>query len=628
MSKITLTDLVNLENQTTAVNAINGNNQTLETAFDNTLSRDGTSPNTMGANLDMNSHHIVNLPTPTSNFDAVRYIDITSIGGGGSITLNPLPVGGTTGQALIKNSNTNFDATWSSTVAVNASSLVGTTLASNVVTSSLTTVGTLIAGATGVGFTVNFNTSTFAGALAVGAGGTGISSYAIGDILYASGATALSKLAAVAIGQPLISGGVTTAPSYTGSWTKFDTANTRLILSKISTVWNASGTTGLHIVGGNSGEARIELTAVNSDAVTVYTRLNGTLASSTPILNNDQIMGIVGAGIDTAGSTTMQQGPSLGVYAYENWNATNHGSGYQFFGIKNTTTSLVNFLTLREQRAGFGTESNPQYALTLSKHATTGIADPFGNDGIGLISADGGAIGVDMQTFGANSPFVTFFRAAGTNAAKVALSLGDIIGQVSAFGYAGAVSLYNGGAGIQMKANQAFSVGNAGTRLEIFTTPDASVTSAVMATFYGSKGLFIGASPADPGANSIASSGSIKSTAATSGVGYATGAGGVVTQGTNRTTGVTLNTVSGAITLFSQVNTAVSGATAQTFTVTNSAVAATDTVIVNQKSGTDSYLTFVTNVSAGSFKITNYTTGGTTNEAPVFTFNIIKGVIS
>jgi hypothetical protein len=45
-------------------------------------------------------------------------------------------------------------------------------------------------------------------------GGTGIASYTIGDIIYASGATALSKLAGVATGNVLISGGVGAAPSY------------------------------------------------------------------------------------------------------------------------------------------------------------------------------------------------------------------------------------------------------------------------------------------------------------------------------------------------------------------------------------------------------------------------------
>lgn len=52
--------------------------------------------------------------------------------------------------------------------------------------------------------------------IAIGAayGGTGHGAYAVGDILYASGTTTLSKLNGVATGNALISGGVTTAPSW------------------------------------------------------------------------------------------------------------------------------------------------------------------------------------------------------------------------------------------------------------------------------------------------------------------------------------------------------------------------------------------------------------------------------
>jgi hypothetical protein len=45
-------------------------------------------------------------------------------------------------------------------------------------------------------------------------GGTGFASYAVGDLLFASTTTALSKLADVATGNALISGGVGVAPSY------------------------------------------------------------------------------------------------------------------------------------------------------------------------------------------------------------------------------------------------------------------------------------------------------------------------------------------------------------------------------------------------------------------------------
>lgn len=121
---------------------------------------------------------------------------------------------------------------------------------------------------------------------------------------------------------------------------------------------------------------------------------------------------------------------------------------------------------------------------------------------------------------------------------------------------------------------------------------------------------------------SEASTGKISSSSATAGVGYATGAGGTIAQITTRTTGVTINKVCGAITLVS----AAGSATPATFTVTNSAVAATDVIVVSQKSGTDLYEIFVTAVGAGSFNITSFTTGGTTTETPVFNFAVIKAV--
>lgn len=96
--------------------------------------------------------------------------------------------------------------------------------------------------------------------------------------------------------------------------------------------------------------------------------------------------------------------------------------------------------------------------------------------------------------------------------------------------------------------------------------------------------------------------------------------GGAVTQGTSRTTGVTLDKLGGAITLFSAA-----GSTSwQTFTLTNSTIAAADVVHVTQKSGTDAYEIHVTKTLAGSCNITFRTTGGTTVEQPVFNFVVIQ----
>ena len=66
--------------------------------------------------------------------------------------------------------------------------------------------------------TLNQNTTGTAanvtGIVAAVNGGTGQSSYAVGDLLFASTTTALSKLADVATGNALISGGVGVAPAY------------------------------------------------------------------------------------------------------------------------------------------------------------------------------------------------------------------------------------------------------------------------------------------------------------------------------------------------------------------------------------------------------------------------------
>lgn len=80
MTKITaLSDLASLANETSAITTINTNNQRIEDAIANTLSRDGSTPNAMSASLDMGTHRIINLAAPVSDNDAVRLVDLDSI---------------------------------------------------------------------------------------------------------------------------------------------------------------------------------------------------------------------------------------------------------------------------------------------------------------------------------------------------------------------------------------------------------------------------------------------------------------------------------------------------------------------------------------------------------------------
>lgn len=201
----------------------------------------------------------------------------------------------------------------------------------------------------------------------------------------------------------------------------------------------------------------------------------------------------------------------------------------------------------------------------------------------------------------------------------------------------GAVNTLSGGAALRFRFYQSTNswynitsdIPSLSSAVQTFlATPSSANLQAAMTDETGTGSLVFATTPtlvtpiigAATG-TSLTASGTIVSTG-TAGVGYATGAGGAVTQITSRTTGVTLNKTTGAITLFSAAGTT----TAATFTVTNSTVAATDVIILNQKSGTDLYDLMVTAVAAGSFNITFRTTGGTTTETPVFNFAVIKGV--
>lgn len=118
----------------------------------------------------------------------------------------------------------------------------------------------------------------------------------------------------------------------------------------------------------------------------------------------------------------------------------------------------------------------------------------------------------------------------------------------------------------------------------------------------------------------------IKSGAA---LGYGTGAGGTVTQLTNRSTGVTLSKSTGAITTN---NTSLAAGASATFTVTNTVVAATDVVVLSIKSGQTNKETtaHVSAVAAGSFGITVHNKHASTAETGsiVINFTVIKGVTS
>jgi len=131
---------------------------------------------------------------------------ITPVTNGGTGTGN-IP---TNGQLLIGNGTD-----YSLSVLTAGANITITNTAGHITIASAGALSSFSAGTTG--FTPSTPTTgaiVLSGTLIAANGGTGFASYAVGDLLYANTTTTLAKLADVATGNALISGGVSTAPSW------------------------------------------------------------------------------------------------------------------------------------------------------------------------------------------------------------------------------------------------------------------------------------------------------------------------------------------------------------------------------------------------------------------------------
>ena len=228
-----------------------------------------------------------------------------------------------------------------------------------VTASSFSGAGTGLTG-TASSLSIGGNAANVTGIVSIANGGTGQSSYAVGDLLYASTTTALSKLADVATGNALISGGVGVAPSW----------------GKIGLTTHVSGT--LPVSNGGTGLTTLTAgyipygngtSALNSSANLYYDGTNFGLGTSSPF----RLLTLSSA--ISAEMVLQQSGAKAN---YRNW---------RVFSTSGNGTTPANFIIDLLNDAGTATTTNG-----ISIDGTTGIVSTPGGRKIDAGSVPAGTV--------------------------------------------------------------------------------------------------------------------------------------------------------------------------------------------------------------------------------------------
>jgi hypothetical protein len=245
-------------------------------------------------------------------------------------------------------------------------------------------------------------TTGVTGTLPATNGGTGQASYAVGDLLYASTTTALSKLADVATGNALISGGVSTAPS----WGKIGL--TTHVSGTLPVANGGTGQTtytdGQLLIGNTTGNTLAKATLTAGSGITITNgagsisiaasgggSLTGVTDSATPF---ETSLG-TGAGAVTTGANNTFIGFNAG-----NLNTTGNSNtavGYQALDANVSGTQLTAIGT--NALGANTTSSNTAVGYNALTATTTGGT----NTAVGAQALGTNTTGTENSAFGQNA---------------------------------------------------------------------------------------------------------------------------------------------------------------------------------------------------------------------------------
>jgi len=288
--------------------------------------------------------------------------------------------------------------------------------------STALTLGSTISTVDGLTLT-NLTLTSVTSPISANNGGTGQSSYTIGDLLYASSSTALSTLSDVATGSVLISGGVGVAPSYSSSPTISGTTTSGFFIANGTITGSLSqgaysyGTLGYS----DSNILGSFMTSVNSyDQIIVQNTNAGASASTNIIVSNN-----LGTASTYFGEFGMSSSAFSGTGAFNAANTVYLDATSADLAIGTTTSNAIHFVV----------NSGATDAATISSAGvfSLGTALAVGSGGTGASTLTGYVYGNGTSAMTASTTIPnTAITGLGTmstqNANAVAITGGSING--------------------------------------------------------------------------------------------------------------------------------------------------------------------------------------------------------